>query len=181
MSERSQLYNVFPDYMNAMHEIFDRTFAESYQKAVDIGFEKGEWLLQNDKVVSLFIGGNDVRLMETFDKDHVKEDDYDLLQRVRNTSQLAKTIFAAEAVSLNYLQFLKNINQQLGVLENLSYAAEDVSIFKKVMSLEVQRMIASVVGSYETEEASLLFLTKHSRVVLSDLNDQWFLAFQCPA
>ena len=108
MSKRSQLYNVFPDYMNAMHEIFDRTFTESYQKTVDSGFEKGEWLLQSDKVVSLFIGGNDVRLMETFDKEHVKEDDYDLLQRVLNTSQLAKTIFATEAVSLNYLQFLKN-------------------------------------------------------------------------
>ena len=112
--------------------------------------------------------------METFDKDHVKDDDYDLLQRVLNTSLLAKTIFAAEAVSLNYLQFVKNIHQQLEVLENLSYAAEDVSNFKKVMSLEVQRMIASGVGSYEREEASFLPLTKHSRVVLADLNDQWF-------
>ena len=174
MSKRSQLCNVFPDYMIAMHEIFDRTVTESYQIAVDSGFEKGEWLLQNDKVVSLFIGGNDVRLMETFDKDHVKDDDYDLLQRVLNTSLIAKTLFAAEAVSLNYLQFVKNIHQQLEVLENLSYAAEDVSNFKKVMALEVQRMIDSGAGSYEKDEISIMYLTKHSRVVLADLNDQWF-------
>jgi hypothetical protein len=114
-----------------------------------------------------------MQLMKAYDKDNIKESDYTLLQRLHGSSLIARTIYAEDAVSLNFLQFLKNINDQIDVLENLNYVEEDVSNFKKVMGLEVKRMINSGVASYEAQEASIPFLGSKSRVVLSDLNDQW--------
>ena len=163
--------------MVAMKGTFDQVFTETYLKAVDDKVSMKEWFGSMQREFAYFIGEEDLKVMASFDVKKTETADLVVLQRVMGSSLIARCYFTQAATTVTFLTFVKTIDAQIEVVENLNFKAEDCVNFRKVMSIEVSRLYGAGTLSYERQETSLSFCTVACRVNLADLNDHWFWRF----
>ena len=173
---RVDAHEKFPEMWKVMKDAFDQALTETYEAFQAKDTPALFFLRGHRKPLALFMGGDDIKVLEQCLKDDVPPP-HTLLSRALQACRVAQSIFAEEAKMMNYTGFISQVQRGLETLVYHNFCDSEIVSFRTISAREAGKLIAGGQRSFEKVYVPVTFLGNSVTIPRSSLHDEWEFRF----